>query len=141
MPDELPELKGRAGQINADKRTIALEDKEGVIHPLTWTPELDVVMAKWKTGFYLKIHVDGEQIKKCVYWNEGKTEMPRKQGGGRPFQPRNEKLIVAQCLVKAYTDLYIASNPPDGVDFNTGRETILAAVEVDVDRMMKAGGA
>jgi hypothetical protein len=62
-------------------------------------------------------------------------------GGGRPFTPRNEKIIVVQVLIKAYCDLWINTNTPDSVTFADARAEILAAVEADLGRVMNAGGA
>ena len=137
------EFRGRVGVIDMEKRVLQMKDADDVIHPFKWTEPLDIIMRKWKAGYYLTVKYDSESLvlKNAIYWQEGKDVMPKKQGTGRQYQPRNEKLIVVQVLVKAYTDLYIASNPPDGLDFESGRDLILTAVEEDVDRLMRAGGA
>jgi pyruvate/2-oxoglutarate dehydrogenase complex dihydrolipoamide acyltransferase (E2) component len=56
------------------------------------------------------------------------------------FSPR-DRLIVAQCLVKAYTDLWCNTHTPDSVTFDDARKEILAVVKEDLPRVMEIGGA
>lgn len=56
-----------------------------------------------------------------------------------PRTAPNERLIVAQLLIKKWTDLYIGSNVLEPSDFDTGRKDILDAVEKDLDRVMAMG--
>lgn len=55
------------------------------------------------------------------------------------FTPK-DRLIVAQTLVKAYTDLWINTNTPDTVTFEAARKQILAAIGEDIDKLMGIGG-
>ncbi|MCK9580802.1 MAG: hypothetical protein M0Q92_10195 [Methanoregula sp.] len=56
--------------------------------------------------------------------------------------PPKDRLIVAQCLLKAWTDLYISGHPGEAYDsknFADARKEILAAVENDLPRVMAMG--
>jgi len=51
----------------------------------------------------------------------------------------NERLIVAQLLIKKWTDLYIGSNVLEPVNFDAARKDILKAVEEDLDKVIEMG--
>ena len=57
---------------------------------------------------------------------------------GDLFSPK-DRLIVAQCLVKAYTDLWMQTHTPDTITFADARAEILAAVKADLPQVMAAG--
>jgi hypothetical protein len=143
----LKTVEGQIVALDIPAHKITVKDRAGESHSFVWAQPLHEEFSKLQQWWFTK--VTGEHQKDVDIWKATGTaffkrpdDWPHTGGkcGGRPFHPRNEKLIVAQCLVKAYTDLYIASNPPDGLDFENGRKEILAAVEQDVDRVMKAGG-
>jgi hypothetical protein len=133
------ELKGKVSAIDQQKRQVTMKDELGVLHIYQWTAELDVVMQKWKPGYYLDLKYDADTyiIKAAKYWQEGKDVFPKDV---KAFQkPRNERLIVVQVLIKAYTDLVFMSFNPEDVDFDIARKLVLKAVEEDIDRVMKIG--
>jgi hypothetical protein len=132
------EFKGKVSAIDTQKRILHIKDEKGTNAILEWTDVLDVVMHKWKPGYYLVLKYDADTyiIKSASYWQEGKDTFPKEKGN---FKPRNEKLIVVQVLVKAWTDIYIHSYSPEEIDFDIGRKLILDAVEQDIDRVMKIG--
>ncbi len=66
------------------------------------------------------------------------TKAPQTFTPGDLFSPK-DRLIVAQCLVKAYTDLWMQTHTPDTITFAAARNEILGAVEADLPRVMKAG--
>ncbi|PKG31359.1 hypothetical protein, partial [Methanoregula sp.] len=66
------------------------------------------------------------------------TKAPQTFTPGDLFSPK-DRLIVAQCLVKAYTDLWMQTHTPDTITFAAARNEILDAVEADLPRVMKAG--
>jgi hypothetical protein len=134
------ELKGKVSAIDVQKRQLTMKDELAVLHIYQWTAELDVVMQKWKPGYYLDLKYDADTyiIKAAKYWQEGKDVFPK--DSGKAFQPkRNERLIVVQVLIKAYTDLVLMSFNPEDVDFDIARKLVLKAVEEDIDRVMKIG--
>ena len=98
------ELKGKVTIISMEKRQITLKDTDGILHPFTWTEPLDVVMRKWKEGYYLAIKYDGSILKNASYWQEGKDAFPKPQSGYKG-QPRNDKAIILQCCLKVAADV------------------------------------
>jgi hypothetical protein len=76
------------------------------------------------------------------------------RGGGSPPQEQTkpptheippkcsnrDRLIVAQTLVKAWTELYVETLAPDEINFDTARQEILKAVEHDVEEIMRMSG-
>jgi hypothetical protein len=133
------EVKGKVSAIDFQKRQLTMKDELGVLHIYQWTDVLDVVMRKWKVGYYLSITYDADSyiIKNSTYWQEGKDVFPKDV---KAFKPqRNERLIVVQVLVKAYTDLVLMSFNPEDTDFDIARKLVLQAVEEDIDRVMKIG--
>ena len=94
------ELKGKVATISMEKRQITLKDTDGILHPLTWTEPLDVVMRKWKEGYYLVVKYDGDVLKNASYWQEGKDAFPKAQppGSGYRGQPKNDKAIIHEVV-------------------------------------------
>jgi hypothetical protein len=133
------EMKGKLIAIANDKRIITLKSETGELRLFKWEDVLDVIMQKWKPGYYLDLKYDADTylLKAAKYWQEGKDVFPKE---AKAFQkPRNERLIVVQVLIKAYTDLVLMSFNPEDVDFDIARNLVLKAVEEDIDRVMKIG--
>jgi hypothetical protein len=142
MPMTDLEFKGKVSAIDTGKRTLSMKDETGVLHIYQWTEVLDVVMRKWKPGYYLELKYDADKyhIKSANYWQEGRDVWPKEKGN---FKPRNERLIVTQMLIKTWTELYFHTDimACDGaLHFDEARKDILNAVEQDIDRVMKIGG-
>ena len=153
-----PALKiaeGNIASVDLNQRFFTLEDRAGIIFiRIEWkaNEKIDAKMAKQKPGYYQKplyLEMNGKNILEDLPWADRPADFPRPQhtqqggnrSGGRPYVPRNEKIIVAQCLLKAYVDLWPNCHTPDTVSFADAREEILKAVEADIGRVMKAGGA
>lgn len=147
---------GEIVTIDLQKRTVALRsiDEKGYesITGYVWRESGDInqIMQKQKQGWYVGVTYEAQGdrlvLSDCHY-----AERPANMkkgggsfGGGRKgnWQPVNQKIIVAQCLEKCYTDLYLASIPAGGyvTDFKLARKTILDAVEEDIPRLMGIGG-
>jgi hypothetical protein len=109
------ELKGKVTIISMEKRQITLKDTDGILHPFTWTEPLDVVMRKWKEGYYLAVKYDGDTLKNASYWQEGKDAFPKQQGTGYKGQTRNERAIILQTCMKVAADVAIAMPSWTGV--------------------------
>ena len=134
------EIIGRIAGANLEKKQIVLSDKDGILKMYSYPDVLDVVAQKQKQGWYVKLTLDDAQlIKKIEY--AAKPEWAGPSSTKSNFKPRNERLIVVQVLIKAYTDLYNYSVAPGEIDFNDAREYILKAVEQDIDRVIKIGGS
>jgi hypothetical protein len=133
------ELIGRITSTDIEKRTIMIDTWDGKFltsHPFHVMPEIDVLLRKQKTGYFVKVTYEGERVKNIQY-----AEKPKDWPQGKAFQkPRNEKLIIAQVLVKAWTELYCHSMNPEQIDFNEGRRLILEAVRDDLPHILSLGG-
>jgi hypothetical protein len=101
------DLNGKVTAIDPAARTITVKDTQGAPHPFKWTEPLDVIMRKWKEGYYLTLKYDADTytLKNAVYWNEGKDAFPKQQGGGRPYAPRNEKPMIFESVFKSCCDV------------------------------------
>jgi hypothetical protein len=140
---ELKQVEGQIASIDIQNRHFALEDKAGIIFiKIVYSAKFDNYMRKQKIGFYEKPTVimvgessanleDIRYVDRPADW--------QKSGGGRRPPIRNERLIVVQVLIKAYTDLCLMSFNPEDVDFDIARKLVLDAVEQDIDRVMKIG--
>lgn len=147
MEDKI--LNGKLESINTEKRQFTIKDVDGVIHPLNWVPVLDVVMQKWKPGYYLAVTMtQDDAVKNVVYWQEGKDKFPKpvRSGGG---QPRNERIIVLQtcykeCAEMARQVIMLSSGmPEDKSDTQVMKELMDWVVErakADADELCRHGG-
>jgi len=100
-------------------------------------------MSKLKQGWFCKL--TGEYEKDVDLWRLEAQEFFKRPDDWpatvhrRVFE-RNDKLIVVQTMLKAYCELWCSTNTPDQVTFADAREDILAAIEADLPRVLKAGG-
>jgi hypothetical protein len=132
--------------IDIPGRKMSVCDSDQIVHPLVWESALDNKMATLKPSYFKKFTVKKEgDITRIIsiQWVE-KPDIPawvgqryKKQGGG---SPRNERMIVVECMLKAYIDLWQSTHAPDTVDFADARIEILDAIEADLPRVLKAGG-
>jgi hypothetical protein len=112
---------------------------------MMWAGPLNDSMARLKQWFFVSISAE----KSGEYWRvidqtyfKRPDDWPAPQhggGGGRPFQPRNEKLIVLQSTLKACADVFAITTTPDTMDFDTAMDLIIARAIKDTDTLMKAG--
>jgi hypothetical protein len=147
MPEELKQTEGQIVSINHDKRGLAIKDRNGDTHPFYWQEQIKMTNNKGeplKQWWFIK--VVAEKQKDDTWWITSQgyfqrpADWPFQKGSGKQFVPRNEKLIVVQVLIKAYTDLVLMSFNPENTDFDIARRLVLDAVEQDIDRVMKIGG-
>ena len=138
-------VQGQIVAIDQGTHTIEVKDKAGVRHPMMWAGPLNDSMARLKQWFFVSISAE----KSGEYWRvidqtyfKKPEDWPVSQhggGGGRPFQPRNEKLIVLQSTLKACADVFAITTTPDTMDFDTAMDLIIARAIKDTDTLMKAG--
>jgi hypothetical protein len=139
-------VEGQIVEINHDAHKITVKDRTGALHTMIWPPVLVDQMSKLKQWWFTKI--TGEHQADVDLWKLTANEFfkrpedwPFKPAGGKGgYAPRNEKMIVVQTMLKAYCDLWCSTNTPDQVTFADAREDILAAIEADLPRILKAGG-
>ena len=148
----LKTVEGNIAEIDFDNRFFTLEDKTGIIFiKIFWKPPFEEKIKKQKVGYYeapsVEMNGENEAVMIDLPWKE-RGDFPRSQrrqqqkGGGRPWQPRNEKLIVLQCALKAAVDLYIHSVPPgEKYDIGAALSDCTKAAITTTDELMKAGGA
>jgi len=103
------EFKGKVSAIDHSTRTVTMKDELGAVHPFKWTEPLDVVMQKWKPGYYLTLKHDADTylLKSAIYWQEGKDIFPKSQGSGKTYAPRNEKPMIFESVFKSCCDLAV----------------------------------
>lgn len=143
-------VEGQIVGIDYDAHKINVKDRAGQQHVMIWPPPLHDQMCKLKQWWFTKI--TGEFQADVELWKltaqdffRRPDDWPASQhgGGGWKGQPRNEKLILVEVMLKAYAELWPNCHTPDTVTFKAAREEILAAVEEDLPRVLKmgAGGA
>jgi hypothetical protein len=153
-------VEGNLSEIDTDAKFIKLEDRTGkVFIKIFYKPAHEERIRKQKVGYYeaplvtLEENTGGlqEAVLIDLPYKSRPADFPKMQRhggqqGGRPYTPRNEKIIVAQCLLKCWTELWqhtniINQNPDHDKTFADARAEILEAVEADLQRVMTAGGA
>jgi len=143
---DIPALKTVEGQIvtlDIPAHKVWLKDRAGATHYFIWGPALHDQMSKLKQGWFCKL--TGEYEKDVDLWRLEAQEFFKRPDDWpatvhrRVFE-RNDKLIVVQTMLKAYCELWCSTNTPDQVTFADAREDILAAIEADLPRVLKAGG-
>jgi hypothetical protein len=135
----MTEIIGKIAVIDLAKRHMVIMDKDQILHPYTCAEPLDIILQKQKVGYFVKVLLDGDICKK-IEFAPRPADWPFNKGSGKPFVPRNERLIVTQMLIKTYADLirFDFDNPAD-YSFIQARKLILDAVEEDIDRVMRIG--
>lgn len=98
-PSKILDLNGKVKAIDMDTRTLTLLDESSAPHVLKWAEPLDIVMQKWKAGYYLTVSYDPDTylLKNAKYWQEGKDKFPKQQDGGK-YQPRKPRVTIAATV-------------------------------------------
>jgi hypothetical protein len=138
---ELVTVAGQISMIDQSARKIVIKDKDGISHPFEWAAPKDPAMSKLQQYWFTKITAEGDRVVSQEFFRRP-DDWPASHGGSgwNGDQPRNQKMIVVQTILKAYCELWINTNTPDQVTFADAREEILSAVEADLPRVLKAGG-
>ena len=133
------EFKGKVFLIDLTARTITMKDELGAVHPFKWTEPLDVVMRKWKAGYYLTLTHDADTylLKNAVYWQEGSAVFP-KPTGGKSFAPRNEKPVIFESVLKTCSDAF---NPDTITPYEKKMERIWTVAKRISLEIIKESGA
>ena len=96
-------INGKCNAIDPTAKTFTMREVDGTETPFKWTEPLDMIMRKWKAGYYLTVEYDSDShlVKNVKYWQEGKDKFPRPEKGNRGnWQPRNDKAIMLQVCYK-----------------------------------------
>lgn len=123
-----PGIKTVEGQIvllDKPAHKITIKTRDGQQHSFIWAPAMDAEFSKLSQWWFTK--VTGEHEADVDLWRataQGFFKRPDdwpfakggQSGGGRPFQPRNEKIIVMQTALKVAADVMIARGFCEGND-------------------------
>jgi hypothetical protein len=112
MAEELKTIEGQIVSIDFQKRTMALEDRAGILfYRVDWVQSQDHKIQKLKAGYYVKPTVEAmtENSGRLsdIPWAERPADWPRKQSGGKgnwPSKPRNEKPMIFESVFKSCCD-------------------------------------
>lgn len=140
-------FNGTVSSSNPSKRILVIEDVDGITHGINYTAELDFDVQKQKPGWFVEITycIRGDQeLLMGVKYAERPANLKKKwgSGGGKPFTPRNEKIIVMQSSLKVCADLFQYCTTPDTQDYEAACDrvynTALAMTErIMIDTVMK----
>lgn len=113
MTEGLKTIEGQIVSIDLQKRTMALEDRAGILfYRVDWLPPQDQKIQKLKVGYYVKpsVEVKTENSGRLIDlpWAERPADWPRKQSGGKGNwqggKPRNEKPMIFESVFKSCCD-------------------------------------
>lgn len=149
----LKTVEGQIVAIDHQAHKITVKDRAGASHTFIWPPQFNDVMGKLKQWWFTKI--TGEQEKDFPdLWRmtaqdffKRPDDWPASQhhGGGRPFQPRNEKPIVYQVCYKEACEtmravMLVPDHSVDEVEYNRLMDIALARAKKDAEDLCKAAG-
>jgi hypothetical protein len=135
------EFKGRVSVIDMGERIITMKDTSGAPHIFKWTEPLDVIMRKWKPGYFLVLNyvADTYLLKSSSYWMEGKEVWPKQTFSAKPSYPRNDRLMSLLSMCKLGAEVFAITTTPNQMDFDTAMDLIIDRAIHDTDTIMKAG--
>ena len=147
----LKQVEGQIVFLDHAAHKVAVKDRQGVSHTFVWPPQFNDGMAKLKQWFFIR--ATGEQEKEFPdLWRLTAQEYFKKpddwpvsqHGGGRPFQPRNEKPIIMQVIFKEACEtarqFRQIDEHFDAEEADRIWEWAVAKTEATMDRLCKAGG-
>lgn len=145
--EKIIELNGKCAAIDPTTQTFSIRDTTGAPHPFKWGDVLNDVMKKWKAGYYLTVRYnsDTREVKNVTYWQEGKDQFPKEnKGGGRSFQPRNDRAIIVQCCFKEACETMRQMVPMleefDAAKYEEYMDIALARAISDAEKLCKSAG-
>ena len=137
-------VQGQIVAFDAGAHSLTVKDIKGESHPMMWKGPLTASMEKLKQWFFVSISAEksGEiwvVIDQTYYKKPAEWPVSQKSGygGGKPFVPRNEKIIVMQSSLKACVDLFQQTTCPDTVEFDQAVDVVYAKALEITNRIMK----
>ena len=137
-------VQGQIVAFDAGAHSLTVKDIKGESHPMMWKGPLTASMEKLKQWFFVSISAEksGEiwvVIAQTYYKKPAEWPVSQKSGygGGKPFVPRNEKIIVMQSSLKACVDLFQQTTCPDTVEFDQAVDVVYAKALEITNRIMK----
>lgn len=137
------ESKGKCQILDPAARTFTIKEVDGTINPFKWVAgPLDDVMKKWKVGFYLTVKYDPDTrtVKNVTYWQEGKDQFPKQQGGGKQYVPKNEKPMIFESVLKTCSDAFI-QDAGKAISYEKKMEAIWSVAKKISLEIIKESGA
>jgi hypothetical protein len=105
-------VQGQITAYDAGAHSLTVKDIEGKHHEMMWKGPLSAKMEKLKQWFFVSISAEKSGdiwvvIDQTYYKKPDNWPVSQKSGyGGKPFTPRNEKIIVMQSSLKVCADLF-----------------------------------
>ena len=137
-------VQGQIVAFDAGAHSLTVKDIKGEQHPMMWKGPLTASMEKLKQWFFVSISAEksGEiwvVIDQTYYKKPAEWPVSQKPGygGGKPFVPRNEKIIVMQSSLKVCADLFQTTTCPDSVEFADAVEVVYTKALEMTNRIMK----
>ena len=151
MAEELKTIEGQIVSIDFQKRTMALEDRAGILfYRVDWVQPQDHKIQKLKAGYYVKPTVEAmtENSGRLsdIPWAERPADWPRKQPGGKgnwQSKPRNEKPMIFESVFKSCCDMVSVINISDwdGETYEGKMDRIWAVAKKISLEIIKESGA
>jgi hypothetical protein len=154
----IPTIEGQIVGIDHDKRLIRVKDIGGTTHLITWPAIRDEAFKKQKEWWFVRLtgeFIDHEFVPSDVaYWKKPDNWPASKGGfggGGRPYQPRNEKPIIYQVCYKEACETVRSINNKDSaailktdeefsIWFNKMMDMALERAKKDAKALIEASG-
>lgn len=155
-PDKRSGPQKSAGEIVAvdlAKHTMALKNADGIITGYVWreSSETNQTMQKQKVGWYVGVTYEAQGdrlvLTDCHYeerpanMRRGNSSGAGYKGGGRSYQPKNERAIIFQVLLKGAIELMVRGMPEgQGVDLRKDLGACIRIAEEALPDACKAAG-
>jgi len=155
-PDKRSGPQKSAGEIVAvdlAKHTMALKNADGIITGYVWRESSDInqTMQKQKVGWYVGVTYEAQGdrlVLTDIHYEERPANMRRGnssgagyKGGGRSYQPKNERAIIFQVLLKGAIELMVRGMPEGkGVDLRKDLGACIRIAEEALPDACKAAG-
>ena len=138
-------VQGQITAIDHGTHTVTVKDIDGKHHEMMWKGILIDKMEKLKQWFFVSISAEKSGdlwvvIDQTYYKKPDNWSVSQKSGyGGKPFVPRNERIIVVQSCAKLAAEVFAMTTTPDTVDFDAAMDLIIARAIKDTETLMQAG--
>jgi hypothetical protein len=131
--ENLTTIAGEIVTVNPVRRGLAIRSiNTGITTGFKWDPAQDKEFIRLRPGWSAIVTIE----KRGQEWIAiSQQKGPRLPGRQVPESPRATYLV----LIKKWTDLYIACNALEGVDFDHARQAIMASAKQDLPEAMRAG--
>jgi hypothetical protein len=136
-------VQGQITAFDAGAHSLTVKDIDGKHHEMMWKGNLVEKMEKLKQWFFVSISAEKSGdlwvvIDQTYYKKPDNWPVSQKSGyGGKPFVPRNEKIIVMQSSLKVCADLFQYCATPDTQDYEAACDLVYDAALAMTEKIMK----